>query len=852
MSNAVLEKYGVEKYKLVINPDFVKLQQPVFVDCETDEKDNLVGIGVCSTPDEIYYFTELKSDLKEILSKAKLVGHNIKADAKWLNMWGVQIDPCNLINDTALMSYVQNSTRESHSLKSLGKEVFNIERPNYKDIVGKGHKKKTLDKQPVELVADYCTMDVYTTVLLYNHFIRVLNPVQKRILNMIELPCMRILYQMEINGVLIDTDKLLELDKLFSDKLDALKKDMYSISLREFNPNSTQQTADVLTSLGISLPYTDKGNKKVDKETLSEYKHIPLVNLLLDYSKYEKLKSTYTQGLLELKTLPKVHTNYNQITNTDKGISTSRLSCVASWTPIVTDKGIKKICEISVGDKVFTHKGRWKKVLRTIIKGKERMIEVTFCNGYTMTCTESHRLLINRKWVSVKEIIDVIFKVMGTEQLGKGCKEIQRAGFSFNNDDCKRDGYALSQCSCVCETEYPTCRISGVKSNKVLQVKNRGQKPNERKNRKEASQLERLMRGRLWISDNNKQRKKTICSPCCHVRSSWNKGTTKKSSRPSHRRKWTEQLFGQPCLSNKSRAQEHTLSSVKGLPCTSIKKAHYVGSHTVYDIEVESDHSYLSCGVFSHNSNQPNLQQIPARTEEGAMIREAFVPSKGKVFIDADFSQIELRLLAHFSKDRLLLDSFRNNKDLHTETAKAIFRKEEVTDNERQTAKTFSFAILYGAQKDKIAKTLKISVEEAERLLQNYWKALPSVVSWTNRVKYEARIKGGIFTLHKRWIPLPDIRSHNRYEVMANERRAVNYTIQGSAAEIMKLSLIKCWEAGYKSLLTVHDELVFEAYEPTVEKDVLAIKRIMETCVTLDVPLISDIGVGKNWKEAKL
>jgi DNA polymerase-1 len=248
------------------------------------------------------------------------------------------------------------------------------------------------------------------------------------------------------------------------------------------------------------------------------------------------------------------------------------------------------------------------------------------------------------------------------------------------------------------------------------------------------------------------------------------------------------------------------------------------------------------------SSSRPNLQQVPTRTDEGMKIRELFIPSKGKILIDADFSQIELRLLAHFTKDRLLLSAFREGKDLHTETAKVIFNKPEVTDSERHIAKTFSFAILYGAQKEKIAKTIKTSVEEAERLLANYWRALPSVISWVNRTKYEARVKRGVFTLNKRWIPLPGITSQNKWEVMSWERKAVNYVIQGSAAELLKLSLIKLWETGYKVLLTVHDEFLIEC-DREEEKD--KIKTLLENIVTLDVPLVADIGTGLNWKEAK-
>jgi DNA polymerase-1 len=577
-----INSWGVHKYgaKLVIDlTPSIDPSLPLILDVETDEKDNFVGIGYTQDGQTVYYSDDLGTvgrHFNNYLNQkgVGLTGHNLKFDAKLLLKWGVSLTSESLRDDTQLMSYVINSTKDTHALKELGKSLGFIW-PTYKDIVGSGRKKLTLDKQPIELVAAYCGMDVFVTYQLYHSLKRKMDAFASRIYNQIEMPLMRILFEMELEGVLIDVDKVTIQDTQFKTLLGNLEDQMFHLAKQKFNPNSNLQTANILESRGIILPRTEKGNKKVDKFVLEQYKEDEFVKLLLQFNKIEKLYSTYTQGILKLDTLPKVYTTYNQVTSnrsvndTEKGISTGRLS-----------------------------------------------------------------------------------------------------------------------------------------------------------------------------------------------------------------------------------------------------------------------------------SNSPNLQQIPTRTDEGKTLREIFIPKREYILIDADYSQVEYRLLAHFTKEPLLLEAFKNGKDVHEETGKAL-------GCDRDTGKTLNFASIYGAQAKKIAKTAKCSIDEAEAFLTRYWKILPRVTSWINRIKYEARQKKGIFTLQKRWIPIPEITSQNPYERMHWERVAVNYTIQGSAAEIMKLAMIECRKKGLLPLLTVHDELLFEC--PVDMKDVYThvIKQTMESVVKIDVPLVVDIGTGKNWREAK-
>lgn len=548
---------------------------PVVIDIETNEKDGFVGFGWTQDGMNVFYETSLPDSW---ITEAKIIGHNAKFDIKQLIGWGVDIKPEQYLYDTCLASYVQNTTKASHSLKDLAKEYLGLEWPTYKEMVGVGKKKVTLDKQEVGIVAAYCGMDVLATYRLYEYFKKTLTPQQKRYLETIELPTARVLLEMELKGVGIDVPYIEHLDEEFKVQLLNLSMQIEKQWQGEepLNVNSNLQIAKLLQSQGAELPRTVKGNLKVDKATLEGLKHLPVVPLLLEYSKIEKLKSTYTESLLEKHKDGKIYAQFNQISKNAQGgfvgISTGRLS-----------------------------------------------------------------------------------------------------------------------------------------------------------------------------------------------------------------------------------------------------------------------------------SSNPNLQNIPAKTEEGKLIRKAFIAEEGKTFIDADFSQIEPRLVAHFSKDPLFLAAFNEQRDIYADLV-------EGTGRNRNDGKTFMLALLYGAQPKKLASVFKCSEKEAEDIVKQIMSKLPGVTAWINRTKYEAHQKKGVWTLFKRWVPLPLINSDDRYERMHWERVAVNTVIQGSAAEIMKLSLIKLKEAGYVPNLTVHDEFLIEIEEHhrDVQWDYAEeIELILESVSKLDVPLKVEVGIGKTWSEAK-
>ncbi|MGQ1889505.1 DNA polymerase I [Thermophagus sp. OGC60D27] len=259
------------------------------------------------------------------------------------------------------------------------------------------------------------------------------------------------------------------------------------------------------------------------------------------------------------------------------------------------------------------------------------------------------------------------------------------------------------------------------------------------------------------------------------------------------------------------------------------------------------------------SSSNPNLQNIPIREEEGREMRRVFVvPDDDHLFLSADYSQVELRLMAHLSGDAHLLDAFINGKDIHTATAARIFKVnlEEVTSDMRRKAKTANFGIIYGISAFGLSERLNISRKEAKEIIDEYFENFPGVKDYMNRAIEQARQLGYVETLFGRRRYLPDINSRNSVVRGVAERNAVNAPIQGTAADIIKKAMVavaKVFESeNLKSrmVLQVHDELNFEVEKTEVDRVKEIVKKEMESAVSLKVPLEVEIGIGQNWLEA--
>jgi len=258
------------------------------------------------------------------------------------------------------------------------------------------------------------------------------------------------------------------------------------------------------------------------------------------------------------------------------------------------------------------------------------------------------------------------------------------------------------------------------------------------------------------------------------------------------------------------------------------------------------------------SSSDPNLQNIPIRTEWGYRIRSAFIAEKGRLLLSADYNQIELRILAHLSQDPQLLSAFRQDIDVHTRTAMELFGlpKDQITVEMRRAAKTVNFGVIYGLSPHGLAINLGISQSEAKRYIDNYFSVYAGVKQFIDRTIEEAKKIGYVKTLFNRRRPLPELRAENNATRNAGERLAINTPIQGTAADLIKSAMVKIAQRlknqhhHAKMILQIHDELLFEVPEQEAEIISSLVKEEMESVMALSVPLTVDVGIGANWAEA--
>ncbi|HIF9330570.1 TPA: DNA polymerase I [Photobacterium damselae] len=259
------------------------------------------------------------------------------------------------------------------------------------------------------------------------------------------------------------------------------------------------------------------------------------------------------------------------------------------------------------------------------------------------------------------------------------------------------------------------------------------------------------------------------------------------------------------------------------------------------------------------SSSDPNLQNIPVRNDEGRRIRQAFIAPQGYKVLAIDYSQIELRIMAHLSGDKALLDAFCHGKDIHAATAAEILGLplEQVSSEQRRRAKAINFGLIYGMSAFGLAKQLDMGRGEAQEYMNTYFERYPGVLEYMETTRTVASEQGYVETLFGRRLYLPDIKSRNGLRRKAAERAAINAPMQGTAADIIKraMVLVDEWigqqESGrVRLLMQVHDELVFEVQESEIESVAQEIKALMESAAQLDVPLIADIGYGENWDQA--
>lgn len=283
--------------------------------------------------------------------------------------------------------------------------------------------------------------------------------------------------------------------------------------------------------------------------------------------------------------------------------------------------------------------------------------------------------------------------------------------------------------------------------------------------------------------------------------------------------------------------------------------AAYIGE----DSRIHSSFNQTITATGRISSTEPNLQNIPMRMELGRLIRKVFVPKDGSVFIDADYSQIELRVLAHMSGDEQLIEAYRMDEDIHRITASKVFHTpfEEVTDLQRRNAKAVNFGIVYGISSFGLSQDLSISRKEAAEYIEQYFNTYPGVKTFLDKLVEDAKEKGYVTTMFGRRRPVPELSSSNFMQRSFGERVAMNSPIQGTAADIIKIAMIRVWkrlkEEGLcsKLILQVHDELLIETAEDEADQVSRLLEEEMRSAAQLAVVLEIDMHTGRNWYEAK-
>jgi len=259
------------------------------------------------------------------------------------------------------------------------------------------------------------------------------------------------------------------------------------------------------------------------------------------------------------------------------------------------------------------------------------------------------------------------------------------------------------------------------------------------------------------------------------------------------------------------------------------------------------------------SSSDPNLQNIPVRSEVGRRIRKAFIPADGCVLLTADYSQIELRIMAHLSGDERLRRAFREGEDVHRATAAEVFgvSPDEVTSQQRDRAKVINFGIMYGMGPQRLAREFGISTKEARAFIDNYFDIYAEVRGFLEGTIEKAKADGYVTTMLGRIRYLPELQSHQRSVQAFGERIAVNTPLQGTAADMIKRAMVTLHKRlqdeglGARMIIQVHDELVLEVPETEIDTVTEMVREEMESAIKLSVPLVVDVGTGPNWMDAK-
>lgn len=757
-----------------------------------------------------------------------------------------------------------------------------------------GKQRANLYRTPVSLVGPYAEGDARLPFDIFKKQWKQLDQASLLQVYDIETRLIPLLVKMRMQGVRISTEKA-EVAKIgLKQEIVNLQGELNQIAGFRVNSNSSHDLARLFKKANVDIEYTAKGNPSFQAAWLEAEVH-PAAHKIRTIRKYKKIISTFIDGaILNKQVNGRVHGQFNQM-----GAITGRFSCVKGDTLIETKQGKKAIKDIKKGDLVWTHKNRWKPVLASYIKGKEQMYDITFSNGEILTCTQKHRLFIDNQWITIREILNGFQQE--TNKQFKDCtrslRTVSRQKIVYDSRDFRAKQW---YCNTTDNNQNTTNssfkrRIQSLKSIKILTKQRRQQEPNEEQNWRISSQFQRrLLRWERWLYDSFTQWEEVTIPSSDLRRSSWNKRTSEGVTSSSYRWKQAKQFNRQSSSLYKDRSSNDSSFTEQRQSRIKIEKINTSNSYQVYDITVQDDESYMTCGVFSHNSSNPNLQNIPARDKKlGPMMRSIFLPEDGFDWIKMDYSSVEFRVFAHFIKDPILLNAY--NNDPNTDFHKVV---ENIVGGglPRVAYKTISFSQMFGGGVATITKQMHLNFSHVEQcriiksfgatvlsnpaeqlarlIMTRYNDRFPTVKDALNLAGEIAQSSGEMRTILNRRVhyknyepirgkghPIPYEEAVGRYG-RSNIRRAKTYKAlnvftQGTSADIMKKAMVDAYEEGLFNpdklgvpALTVHDELDFSA-QKDLQNYFLELQQIMEQTIKLDVPLIVEADLGKDWGSVK-
>lgn len=826
-------------------------------------------------------------------------------DLGWLLREG--IEPAAPPEDVAGMAALLDEGRPSYSLDSLLRDYLGRAKGTsglFAKAKGMGivNPYVNMHRMPAWIVDEYATADAVDTLELRHKLQPLLEAEDLMRVWALERECYLVGRDLRWRGVRVDLDEAARVKVDLEAARDAAIKEIHDLTGVHVSPNDNHSIGRALKAENPALVMeeTSRGVPVVQAAQI-EALQTPVSRAVRTMRKMDKAVGTFIEGYIDRFTGKdsRIHAEFHPLRKSfedregggNAGAGPGRWSCVAPWTPIDTRKGRRPISDIKPGDMVWTHENRWRPVLKTWTKGHEKMLMFAFSNGHVLACTKKHRFMLHcGEWITAGELYER-FKVLDYQ--GRECpvstQHVPQSGLRDDAGDCghaEDDGSeraGRTQGSSSDRTAQSACDAS------LFQVENGRLQPDEGEDWRSAPQLEGRDIRWVRVQDNQGRGGKSFCASEDDGGGVGLKETAILLRGPSYQRGRVRKQSGQFCTCDVEGSQDYSCSSETGAPAVQITAIGVVGSYEVHDITVAEDESYLACGVFSHNSSGPNLQNVPRRdADTGPAIRRCFLPEEGEEWLKADYSSQEPRMSTHFaylargwvdwrgwwhvplkaSDPREALPGAQEMVDKYNANPTMSFHKEVGKAMGLGTSgplydalKVNNLALIYGMSGRTFAinngyatkwiksydgtREIEVAGDEAQALLDKHAIAVPWGKPLAALAKEAAELRGYTKTILGR-----RIRYRKRYADgnLMDVHKALNNSVQGSAADQMKSAQVLFRRAGINPLVVVHDDGNFsKPLGEAGERMKKQVAEIMADAIKLSVPSLAEMKVGKTW-----